>query len=109
MLFDYRVIETTYRNRIENEDGPGSLENIVSDTSTRIMWERKNEAEDFRDYMRKTGVSGSEGSADGFIEYSYTLERRPAGTSDEWTFAGNLKVKRQDDDDWYEEENEGGY
>lgn len=108
MLFDYRVVETTYRNRIENEDGPGSLENIVSDTSTRVMWERKSEAEDFRDYLRTTGVSGEEGSADGFIEYSYTLERRPAGTSNEWKFSAHLKVKRQDDD-WYDEEDEGGY
>lgn len=109
MQYDYRLIETTYYNYIYQEE-PGGITDIAAESTHRIVWEKRNQGEDFRKQILEDGVFGSRDSDDGRVEYSYQLECRPAGSSEEWKFAGHPEVRRQDDD-WYDdcEEEESGY
>ncbi len=34
-LYKLRIVEVSYQNRLENEDGPGSLTNVISDSNER--------------------------------------------------------------------------
>lgn len=70
-IFKYRLIETTYRQRIEWEDGPGSLRNIVSDVSERIVkiWIGHKDISRFI-YPNQS---------DGWEDYSYRIERKAKG------------------------------
>lgn len=110
-MFDYRLIQATYRNRIEYEDGPGSLQNIVSDVSERVLYTWNNESENFGKELLKDGLSGlPRGSVDGFYDYNHKLERRPSGDdTGEWKYVGFVKPARWDDDDYWDEQDEGGY
>ncbi len=90
--FNYRLTEKIYENRIENEDGPGSLENImtrVSECRVINIWSDKS-VYFGKHLMKSHSLDLPEDSADGRIEYSYTLERRACGDSGEWFFLGFL-------------------
>jgi len=74
-----RLIKTSYSNRLEWEDGPGSLRNVVSDSSKRrydLGSMTLEEANTFSrsDVEEELGIYFEEDSADGFEEYSYKLE-----------------------------------
>ena len=87
-LFDYRLVENYYRNRIEWEDGPGSLRNIVSDMRTRVVRTWARQSEDFEHRLTTIGLHGlQQNSADGWHEYLYQLERR-SSADEEWKFVG---------------------
>ncbi|MBP7741341.1 MAG: hypothetical protein KA104_01450 [Candidatus Pacebacteria bacterium] len=70
-IFKYRLIETTYRQRVEWEDGPGSLRNIVSDVSERIVaiWVG------YKNIARFIYPN----QPDGWEDYSYHIERKAKG------------------------------
>lgn len=97
--FDYRLTETIYTNRVEWEDGPGSLQNIVADKSApRVMceWQKKDEAFG-KNLMRFHMLDLPDDSPDGHVEYSHMLERRPSGMAEgAWNFVGFL-YPREDD------------
>jgi hypothetical protein len=70
-VFKYRLIETTYRQRIEWEDGPGTLRNIVSDVSERIV----------KIWVGNKNISRFiyPNQPDGWEDYSYRIERKAKG------------------------------
>ena len=108
-MYDYRLIQSTYRQRIEYEDGPGSLQNIVSDVSHRVLYKWKNESEDFGKVLLKEGLSGlPRNSSDGRYDYNHKLERRLTGATSEWEYVGFINARKSHDDD-YDEYEEGGY
>jgi len=89
-IYDYRLIEKVYCNRIENEDGPGSLQNVISSEKIRIIKKWTEQKEDFGvQLIENHSLDLSEDSDDGFIEFSHLLERRRCG-SDKWEFVGCL-------------------
>lgn len=97
-VFEYRLVEHHYRNKVQWEDGPGSLQNIVSNVRTRVVrtWEKRSE--DFARNLLASGLTGLEpDSDDGRDEYSYYLERRSVSTED-WKFIGIVKAKPDPDD-----------
>ena len=91
---EYRLIETEYRNRIEYEYGPGSLQNIVSDKRKRIL-DRGAQSDDTstEDLIRYCVAyciphRRLEGPV-GMYEYSYILEYRK-GSVDEWEYLASI-------------------
>lgn len=120
-LFDYRLVETQYSNRIVHEDNdPGGLSDIVAYKYKRVMHEWKSEDEGFGKNLLASPASYlssyslNKNSDDGWIEYSYTLERRSHDAS-EWKYVGHLtrsKVKKDeqkqfgDEDDYYDQYDE---
>lgn len=70
-IFKYRLIETTYKQRIEWEDGPGTLRNIVSDVSERIV----------KIWLGNKNISRYiyPNQPDGWVDYSYHVERKAKG------------------------------
>lgn len=98
-LFDYRLVENYYRNRMEWEDGPGSLQNVVSDKRIRVVrtWDKRDE--DFAHRLIKSGLTGLEqDSLDGWRQYSYHLERLEEGR---WRFMGTVDALSDPEDEWY--------
>lgn len=93
--YEYRLVRLTYVNRLEYEDGPGSLTNVVSgepQKRTLRIWHDRDEnfgkglvAHGFKSYAL---ISSSE---DGWIEYSYRLERRLENSADaEWEYVASI-------------------
>lgn len=73
-----RLVETYYKNRLEREDGPMSLQNIVSDSSSRykalgVMTMAEAEALTKQD-LEDEGYDFEEDSDDGFEEFGYKLQ-----------------------------------
>jgi hypothetical protein len=98
--FTYRLVKTTYRNQIEYEDGPGSLQNIVSDSSSHIIRVWKNMGEDFGSWILEEGLPGLPRSESlGWVEYSYKLERRPTNSYEHWRLVGFLNPEAYDEYD----------
>lgn len=91
-LFDYQLLEITYYNRIVYEDGPGSCQNIVSESQHRVLREWHADDESYGEYLLSHRIPNlyieteTEG---GRYDYSYWLERRPVGT-EQWEFIGSL-------------------
>lgn len=91
---EVRLTETSYSNRLEWEDGPGSLRNVVSD-STRHRYDlgsmTLDEANAFTksDAEEELGIYFQEDSADGFEEYNYKLEYRDSATN-QWHYIKTL-------------------
>lgn len=91
-LFEYRLVEHSYHNVIEWEEGPGSMQNIVSDKDSRVVRTWKNRDEDFGNQLTASGLPGLQcDSDDGRDEYRYYLERRPI-IGGEWQFVGIVKA-----------------
>lgn len=94
--YSYRLIEDSYCNYCEPEDGTGSLTNILSDLRTRVMREWHDRDEKFGEWLVKHVVESEDDldfesdSADGRDEYSYKIERRENGTS-EWRYVGQIR------------------
>lgn len=89
-----RLVETFYQNRIEWEDGPGSCQNIVSDSSTRRRDLGSMTVAEARILGKSNveeilGTYFEEDSADGFEEYSYMLEYLDP-TTETWHLVGFL-------------------
>jgi hypothetical protein len=97
----YRLIEITYKNRIEWEDGPGSLQNIVSDVIQKkvlVTWSKE------RPTVRKPDADGYyffprsyfDDDPTGWYEFGYRVECRADDTS-EWQFEGLARPLARDD------------
>src|SRR5580704_10753485 len=76
---EVRLVTTHYHNRLEWEDGPGSLQNVVSDarsTSERLgkMSLAQAEAMTKSKLDDEFGIILDEDSGDGFEEFSFKLE-----------------------------------
>ncbi|MDB5266409.1 MAG: hypothetical protein JWN89_224 [Parcubacteria group bacterium] len=102
---EYRLIETEYRNRIEYEDGPGSLQNIVSDKRERILdrgtWSDESSTEDLIRYCVEYCIPHRrlEGPV-GMYEYNYFLEYRKSSAV-EWEYLASIydvELDFEDDD-----------
>ena len=91
-IFKFRLIETTYRQRVEWEDGPGSLRNIVSDKSERIvaLWVG------YKDLDRYIYPN----EPDGWYDYSYRIERKAKGAL-AWEYHRYVdNTQRKEEDFW---------
>lgn len=91
---EYRLIETEYKNRIEYEDGPGSLKNIVSDKKKRILdrgvQSHESSTEDLIRYCVAYCIPHRRLKGPvGMYEYSYILEYRKGGV-DEWEYLASI-------------------
>ena len=89
-----RLTEISYTNRLEWEDGPGSLQNVVSDSSKRrydlgSMTMEEANALTRSEVEEEVGIDFEVDSADGFEEYSYRLERLDPATG-HWHFVKTL-------------------
>ncbi len=101
----YRLTRRTYRNRIEHEDGPGSLQNIVQD-ETRSR---------FREWSEPDGTSKEDVTRraqrmipyleyeDTWVEETYWLESQKDDSS-EWQFVTVLYPTFEPDRDDYEDD-----
>src|SRR5688572_18886948 len=74
-----RLTTTYYSNRLEWEDGPGSLRNVVSDTSNDYEYLDRMTLAEAESLTRADLEEGylvyfQEDSADGWEEFSYKLE-----------------------------------
>jgi hypothetical protein len=94
--FTYRLVEVATWQSVEWENGPGSLQNVVSDSSGSILRQWHDMPDDygvsllsevkedfphlFRDF-----------SFDGETEYEYQLERSPTGDNHAWKFVGFVR------------------
>lgn len=79
MSFAIRLVTSRYISHIEWEDGPGSLQNVVSDKrswSQRLgtMTVEAAQALTKSDLEHEYGCYFEEDSADGIEEYSFKLE-----------------------------------
>ena len=104
---EYRLIETEYRNRIEYEDGPGSLQNIVSDESRRLVGEgtiREGASkEEMTSRVQHLIPYQGQDYGLGMYDYSYTLEAREKGAT-EWEYVDTLHyVEPEIDWNWLDE------
>jgi hypothetical protein len=110
MTYEYRIIEKVYRNRVEYEDGPGSLTNIVSDElPNRELKRWTSMSEEFGDEILKDGVKRWEcmlraSDPDGRVDRSYWLERRVSGSNEEWRFLGTVRSNTSSDGDSFQDE-----
>lgn len=87
--FKIRLVTTEYRNSLEREDGPGSLQNVVStsSSSSRTVGEMTlAKAKSLtRADLERMGFYLYEDSDDGFEEYGYKLEYFDP-TTDTWRY-----------------------
>ena len=94
-LVKVRLVTTYYRNRLEWEDGPGSLRNVVSDDSKEYtalgeMTQAEAEALTQSDLEVYHAVYFENDSADGFEEYWYALEYFDADRQ-KWRYLKTVK------------------
>lgn len=87
---EVRLKEVFYQNRLENEDGPGSLTNVVSDASKPRYTSLGGMPLDEARGMTAAGIGDhgvylEDDSGDGYEEYGYTLEYLDPDTK-EWRF-----------------------
>jgi hypothetical protein len=90
-LVKVRLVTTYYHNRLEWEDGPGSLRNVVSGTSNEYedldeMTLAEAESLTKSDLETDYYIEFEEDSADGWDEYSYKLEYLDPATG-KWRLA----------------------
>lgn len=91
-LFAYRIIETTYKNYIAYDEGPGSATSVDAKTSKRVLEEHPKAPESWAKSLLEEGdyhLHMQSGSADGRYDYSYTLERAEIGTTN-WKYQGHI-------------------
>lgn len=83
----YRLTRRTYRNRIEYEDGPGSLQNVVQDeTRSRFReWDESDGTSEKDVTNRAKRMIPYMEYEDSWIEEAYWLESRK-DNSREWQF-----------------------
>ena len=99
--FRKRITETTYRHRIENEDGPGSLTNIASSETEEVHESLSTHKPSVEDYGKGIKVF----SQNGWISYNYKLELFNEETQ-EWDLIGFIPTfeerfeDEEDDCDW---------
>lgn len=103
----YRLVKYTYVSRLEWEDGPGSLENVVEDRTDRVVkeWTRPD------DESTQVAIRYAEhfipcryDLEDPRIEESYMLERRKDSSS-EWEYVDYFLPKFVEEgfDDYHDE------
>ena len=90
---DLQVTHVRYDNHLEWEDGPGSLQNVVSDTSEpRVVCTTRITLADAKQLSREDFehcIWFEEDSADGWTEHSYKLEWLNPDTG-KWGLVGFL-------------------
>lgn len=100
--FDYRLIKITYVQRIEYEDGPGSLRNVVSDDYHEIVNTWEDQGEEYRAWIiENNGWLRPDEDDGGRTTYSYKLVCRPSGSTEEWKYAGHVTSPEPDPRDRY--------
>jgi len=92
----YRVVENLFRNKMVDEDGPGSLQNIAADHTTSILWEKESEKEITPDTLSPVRIN-TEGYM-GSVDINYELQVFDEEKK-EWDFVGFLREKYQDQDE----------
>ena len=96
----YRLTKNTYVARVEWEDGPGSLQNVVEDVTRRVVKERSGkDGTEEKSEIRyaQAYVPHLYEFDDPRIEESYTLERHNDGSS-EWEYVETFHPKFVDED-----------
>lgn len=92
--FRIRLVTTEYRNSLEREDGPGSLQNVVSSSSSSSRTVGEMTLASAKSLTKANlecmGFYFYEDSDDGFEEYGYKLEYLDPVT-DEWRYAKGLR------------------
>ena len=99
--FDYRLTATTYRKRLQYDEGPGSYCYVVSDeTGTRVIDSWRGRDENFGEHLIHDGYypNHPRPDDDDFYEYSYRLERKLTSGS-EWEYVGYVRLHHWDDED----------
>ena len=90
----YRLVKKTYMSRVEFEDGPGSLQNIVADVYNQVVktWsEPAGRPKDVVIRYAKHFVPGVYEDEDPRIEYSYWLEYKNA--DGEWMHVTSIEPR----------------
>jgi len=91
-LFSYRIIETTYKNYIAYDEGPGSATSVDATTSKRVLEKHSKAPESWAKSLLQEGdyhLQMQSSSADGRYDYSYTLERADIGATN-WRYQGHI-------------------
>jgi len=91
-IFKFRIIETTYKNYIVYDEGPGSATSVESTTSSRVLKECPKAPESWAKQLIAEGdphLRMQSGSADGRYDFSYTLERAEVDTAN-WKYYGHI-------------------
>jgi hypothetical protein len=86
-MMNYRLTRRTYRNRIEREDGSGSLQNVVQEESRSRFreWSQSDEVSKEDVIRRAERMIPHVEYEDSWIEEAYWLESRKDDSS-EWHF-----------------------
>lgn len=94
----FRLTAKTYYNSTENEDGPGSLTDIVTDIGAEcVLWEGASKEQPTARTFREMGVRFEPEDPSGWEETSYTLEELVDG---EWEYCDHIIPPSDDYDDW---------
>ena len=96
-IFEYRLVRITYVNRIEYEDGPGSLRNIVSDEYKYVIDEWTGNDAFGKELVEDGYWVNRPIEYDDYSETSYRLERR-ASSASPWKYFGYLTLHSPYDD-----------
>ncbi len=95
-----RLVRNTYVDRVEYEDGPGSLQNVVQDVSRKVTkeWNVPDDtSSEVLIFSIKHYIPNIYEFDDPRIEESYTLERRKDDSS-EWEYVHTFHPKFVDED-----------
>lgn len=96
--FKHRFTKTTYRHRLESEDGPGSLTNIASNTTEEVYEFERDYRENIEDYGKGYKIF----TQNGWIGYTYMLEIFNKETQ-KWDLVGFIPTY-EEKDEYYEED-----
>lgn len=90
-IFRFRIIETTYRNYIAYDEGPGSATSVESTTSTQVLRECPATETWAKELIDKGDphLRMQSGSRDGRYDFSYTLEQAEVDKTD-WKYCGHI-------------------
>lgn len=91
-IFRFRIIETTYRNSIVYDEGPGSATSVEATTSSRVLQEWPTAHESWAKELIDKGdphLRMQSSSRDGRYDFSYRLERAEVGKTD-WKYYGHI-------------------
>lgn len=91
-IFRFRIIETTYRNYIACDEGPGSATSVESMSSTQVLREWPTAPESWAKELIDKGdphLRMQSSSRDGLYDFSYTLEHAEVDKTD-WKYYGHV-------------------
>ncbi len=106
----YRLIRNVYVDRVQHEDGPGSLMNVVQDVRRGVHreWSLSDETPE-KSAIRyaEAHVPVRYSDEDPRIEETYTLERHKDDSCD-WEYVTTLHPKVVDDQPYEDEDDREG-